>query len=72
MYLLYQALRLFGDPPRVVWGVCPDGLEKLVFVVALEWRLPDQHLVYQYTERPPVNREGVLLSQQDLKERFEN
>lgn len=69
-YLLYQALGLLGDPPRVVWGVCPDGLEELVFVVALEWRLPDQHLVDQYAERPPVNREGVLLSQQDLKGRF--
>lgn len=66
MYQLYQVLRLCGDPSRVVRGVCPDGLEKLVFVVALERRLSDQHLVHQHTERPPVNREGVLLSQQDL------
>lgn len=66
MYQLYQVFRLFGDPSRVVRGVCPDGLEKLVFAVTLERRLSDQHLVYQYTERPPVNWEGVLLSQQDL------
>lgn len=53
-YQLKQALGLLGDPPRVVRGVCPDGLKQLILIVALERRLTNQHLVHQHTKRPPV------------------
>jgi len=66
-YLFNEALGLLGDPARVVGGVRPDGLKQLVLVVALEGRLADEHLVHQHAEGPPVHREGVLLSEEDLR-----
>lgn len=62
-YLLQQVLGLLGDPARVVRRVHPDRLKKLVFVITLERRLADQHLVNQHSERPPVHRERVFLPQ---------
>lgn len=53
-YQLKQALGLLGDPPRVVRGVCSDGLKQFILIIALEWRLTNQHLIHQHTKGPPV------------------
>lgn len=64
---LHQVLGFLGDPARVVGRVCTDRLKQLVLIITMEGGLANQHLVQQHSKRPPVHREGVLLTQQDLK-----
>lgn len=40
-----------GEP----WNFITNRPEELVFVATAEWRLTDQHLVEQHTERPPID-----------------
>lgn len=61
-----QVLGLLVDPAGVMGRVHTDGLKELVFIVAMERRLANQHLVQQDSKGPPVHGEGVLLTQQDL------
>lgn len=58
---------VFGEPAGIEGVVCPNGLKQLLFIAAVERRLTGQHLVQQHSERPPVHRAVVLLTQQDLK-----
>lgn len=46
--------------------VFQDGLKDLVFIVSFEWRLSEQHLIDQHTERPPVDGTSVLLFTKNL------
>ena len=46
--------------------VVGDGREQLLLVLAVERRLPDQHLVEQDPESPPVDRLSVRLVVDDL------
>ena len=65
-HLLHEVLGLLGDPAGVMGRVHADGLKQLILVIAMERRLANQHLVQQDPKGPPVDGEGVLLSQQDL------
>lgn len=65
-YLHEKVLRLLLKPPRVEGIVHSDGVEKLFFVLPVERRLTNEHLIEEHAERPPVNRMVVFLTQQDL------
>ena len=65
---LQEVFGFLGDPAGGVGRVHANGLKQLVLIVAVEGRLSDEHLEQQHPERPPVHRERVLLSQQDLME----
>ena len=53
-------LGLLGEEPGEVGLLVADGPEQLVLVAPVEGGLPDQHLVEQDAEAPPVDAVGVL------------
>jgi hypothetical protein len=55
-----------GD--RVQRFVLENSIEDFVLVIATEWRLPEQHLIHEHTERPPVDSATVALLQEDLSD----
>ena len=61
-----DVLGVLGQPRGVGRVVGADGLEERLLVLPVEGRLANQHLVQQDPKGPPVDGEGVLLSQQDL------
>lgn len=64
---LNQVLGLLVDPARVMGSIHADGLEQLILIISVERWLTNQHFIQQHSEWPPVNGEGVFLSQQDLR-----
>lgn len=69
-YLQQNVLCVFVKPARVEWVIHADRLEKLLFILAVERRLANKHLIQEDTKGPPVNGGVVLLPQQYLpKER---
>ena len=66
-YQLQEVLGLPAHEARVVRLLVADGPEELVLVAAVEGRLPDQHLVQEDPERPPVHAVRVLQPLDDLK-----
>lgn len=69
-YLHQNVLGILVKPARVEWVIHTDRLEKLLFILAMERRLANKHLIQEDTKGPPVNGGVVLLPQQDLpKER---
>ena len=63
-----QLLGLLGEEPREVGLLVADRPEQLVLVAPVERRLPDQHLVEQDAEGPPVHAVRVLHPLDDLGE----
>lgn len=63
---LKQVLGLLVDPARIVGSIHSDGLKQLVLIISMERRLTHQHFIQQHPKWPPINREWVFLSQQDL------
>ena len=55
-----------GHRDRVERLVLQDGVENFVLVVTAERRLPEEHLVHEDAERPPVDCATVPLLEQDL------
>ena len=51
---------------RVEGLVRQDGVVDLVFVLAAEGRLLQEHLVDQHAEGPPVDGAAVFLVEEDL------
>ena len=66
-YQLQYVLGLPGEEPGEVGLLVADGPEELVLIAAVEGRLPDQHLVEEDPERPPVHTVGVLQPLDNLK-----
>lgn len=46
------------------WNFITNRPEEFVLIAATEWRLTDQHLVEQHTERPPIDILIVLFALQ--------
>jgi len=65
-YLHQNVLCILVKPARVEWVIHTDRLEKLLFILAMERRLANKHLIQQDTKGPPVNGGVVLLPQQYL------
>ena len=58
---LHQNLDSFSsDELGIVGLLIANGPKKFVFITAVERRLPDQHLIQEDSERPPINTESVL------------
>lgn len=53
-------------PAGVVWSVVTDGMEQVVFIITVKWRLTNQHLVQQHPKTPPVHRRVVLRALENL------
>lgn len=69
-YLHQNVLCILVKPARIEWVIHTDRLEKLLFILAMERRLANKHLIQKDTKGPPVNGGVVLLPQQYLpKER---
>lgn len=65
-YLHQNVLCILVQPARVEGVIHTDGLEKLLFILAMERGLANEHLIQEDTKGPPVNRGVVLLPQQYL------
>lgn len=65
-YLHQNVLCILVQPARVEGVIHTDGLEKLLFILAMERGLPNEHLIQEDTKGPPVNRGVVFLPQQYL------
>lgn len=65
-YLYQNVLCILVKPARVEWIIHTDRLEKLLFILAMERRLANKHLIQEDTKWPPVNGSVVFLPQQYL------
>lgn len=65
-YLHQNILCILVKPARIERVVHTDRLEKLLFILAMERRLANKHLIQEDTKGPPVNGGVVLLPQQYL------
>lgn len=65
-YLHQNVLCILIKPARVERVIHTDRLEKLFFILAVERRLANKHLIQEDTKGPPVNGGVVLLPQQYL------
>ena len=45
-----DSLRVGRYPPWEVWLIMTDGIEEIIFVFPVEWRLANYHLVKQNTK----------------------
>lgn len=63
-YALKYARRLGRYIDGKPWNFITNRPEEFVLIAAAEWRLTDQHLVEQHTERPPIDILIVLFALQ--------
>ena len=66
-HLLQYGHRVARHMYRIQRFIFEDGIKDFVLVFATERRLAQQHLVNQYTERPPIDCTPIALFEQDLK-----
>jgi hypothetical protein len=64
--LLQNGNSIAGHGDRIQGFVLENGVEDLILVIATERGLPEQHLVGQHAECPPVNSTAVALFEKNL------
>lgn len=56
------------DPSGVMRRVIADAMEKVVFIVAVERRLTNKHLIEKHSKGPPIHRTVVLEALENLQQ----